>query len=176
VAKQELKSEQFFRLYNAAQRRIYAYLLVMVHNHNDAEDLLQETASILWERFDDFQRSGNFTAWAVGIARNKSLDFIKSKRSSRPFLSDDFYSDVAEIAASDAAGADTRLRALSDCIKKMSLQNQKLIHLRFEQGFTIKKISQMSEHSAQALYKKLSRIYAALHNCISRTLVRGESV
>ena len=76
MAKKELKSEHFFRLYNAAQKRIYAYLLIMVHNHSDAEDLHQETASVLWERFDEFDKSKSFTAWAIGIARNKALDYL----------------------------------------------------------------------------------------------------
>jgi RNA polymerase sigma-70 factor, ECF subfamily len=176
VVKKELKSEQFFRLYNAAHRRIYSYLLIMVHNHNDAEDLLQETASILWEKFDDFDKNASFAAWAIGIARNKALDFIRSKRSSRPFMDDEFYNQVAEMVQSDITAADQRLKALSDCIKKMSLQNQKLIHLRFEKGFTVKKISQISEHSADAIYKKISRIYAALHTCVSRTLLQGEHI
>lgn len=172
MAKKELKSEQFFRLYNAAQRRIYAYLLMMVHNHSDAEDLHQETASILWEKFDDFDKSGSFAAWAIGIARNKALDFLKSKRNSRPLFSDDFYCDISEIAESESAGTENRLKALRNCIKKMSMQNQKLIHLRFEKGITVKKISQISEFSVDAVYKKMSRIYSVLHECVDRSLTQ----
>lgn len=168
----ELKSEQFFRLYNAAQKRIYAYLLMLVHNHNDAEDLLQETASILWERFNDFDKTGSFAAWSVGIARNKALDFLKSKRTSRPLFDDEFYASISTLAECESENTDQRLRALRDCIKKMPLQNQNLIHLRFEKGITVKKISQISEYSADAVYKKMSRIYTALHHCINRTLVQ----
>jgi DNA-directed RNA polymerase specialized sigma24 family protein len=45
--KQE-KSASFFRLYNSIHTRLYSLLLMMVHNEKDAEDLLQETATILW--------------------------------------------------------------------------------------------------------------------------------
>lgn len=174
MAREELKSEQFFRLYNAAQKRIYAFLLIMVHNHNDAEDLLQETASILWERFKEYDQTRSFAAWAIGIARHKALDFLKSKQISRPLFGDAFYSDISRIAAVESNHSDQRLKALRDCMKKMSLQNQQLIHLRFEKGVAVKKISQISEHSADAIYKKLSRIYSALHSCISRSLVQSE--
>ena len=176
MAKKELKSEQFFRLYNAAQQRTYAFLLVMVHNHNDAEDLLQETASILWERFDEYDRTKSFAAWAIGIARNKALDFLKSKRTSRPIFTDQFYQDISEIAADESEKMDQRINALRNCMKKLSIQNQQLIHLRFEKAISIKRISQMSEYSATALYKKMSRIYEALHGCIGRTLVQWEQV
>lgn len=170
----ELKSEQFFRLYNAAQKRIYAYLLMLVHNHNDAEDLLQETASVLWERFDQFDRQGSFAAWAIGIARNKALDFLKSKRTSRPLLGDDFYQDMSQYAETESEQTDRRLRALNECIQHMSVQNQRLIHLRFEQGIPVKRISQISEHSADAIYKKISRIYSFLNECINRRILQQE--
>lgn len=174
MAKEELKSEHFFRLYTAAQKRIYAYLLIMVHNHSDAEDLHQETASILWERFDEFDPGKSFAAWAIGIARNKALDFLKSKQTSRPLFSHKFYNDISRIAALESADTDKRLKALRDCMKKMSLQNQQLIHLRFEKGNSVKKISQMSAYSADAVYKKLSRIYAVLQNCINQILIQWE--
>ena len=175
MPKEELKSENFFRLYNAAQRRIYAYLLMMVHNHSDAEDLLQETASVLWERFEDFDKSKSFAAWSVGIARNKSFDFLKSKRSSRAYFNSDFYDEISEIEAVESVKAEQRFIALRNCIKKMSVQNQNIIHLRFEKGITIKKMSQQSGDSAAKIYKRLSRIYSALRDCVTRTLVQSEA-
>lgn len=174
MADKELKSSQFFRLYNAVQKRIYAYLLMLVHNHNDAEDLLQETASILWEQFGSFDKGGSFGAWAIGIARNKALDFLKSKRSSRPLFGDEFYEDISKLGETESEHTEKRLKALRDCVKKMSLQNQTLINLRFEKGITIKKISQISEHSSDALYKRISRIYTFLHRCVNGILLQGE--
>ena len=172
----EPKSAQFFRLYNAAQKRVYAYLLMLVHNHNDAEDLLQETASILWEQYHQFDKNGSFAAWAIGIARNKALDFLKQKRTSRPLFEDEFYQEISAFAENESKNTDKRLNALRNCVKKLSADNQKLLNLRFEKGITIKRISQMSEHSADAIYKKISRIYSHLHNCIHRTLVQWEQV
>jgi RNA polymerase sigma-70 factor (ECF subfamily) len=176
VGKKEIKSESFFRLYNAAQQRIYAFLLMMVHNHSDAEDLLQETASILWEKFEEYDRSKSFGAWSVGIARNKALDLLKSKRSSRAFFNDKFYDEISKIEELESENAGQRLKALRVCIKKLSLPNQNFVHLRFEKGFPIKKMSQKSGHSADAIYKRLSRIYSALRDCVSRTLVQMEKI
>ncbi|MBW1933643.1 MAG: sigma-70 family RNA polymerase sigma factor [Deltaproteobacteria bacterium] len=176
MAEKELKSALFFRLYNATQQRIFAYLLMMVHNHTDAEDLLQETASILWERFEQFDKSKSFAAWSVGIARNKALDFLKSKRCSRASFNDSFYNDISKIEELQSANADQRLEALRGCIKKLSLKNQNLLHLRFEKGLTVKKMSQSSGHSADAIYKRLSRIYSALRDCVRHTLVQWETM
>jgi len=176
VAEKELKSDSFFRLYNAAQHRIYAYLLTMLHNHSDAEDLLQATASILWEQFEDFDKSKSFGAWAVGIARNKALDFMKSKRSTRAFFDDGFYDDISRIEEQESEKGDRRLKALRGCVKKLSPPNQELVHLRFGKGIAVKKISQKSEHSSEAIYKRLSRIYSALRDCVHNTLVQWETM
>lgn len=171
---QEPKSAQFFRYYNGAQKRLYAYLLMMVHNHNDAEDLLQETASILWEQYEQFDPRQSFAAWAIGIARNKALDFLKQKRSTRPMLSESFYEEMSNLAESESQNMDRRLAALRTCLKRLSPDNQQLIRLRFEEGISIKKLSQNLPYSADALYKKISRIYSSLYDCIHRTLLQGE--
>jgi RNA polymerase sigma-70 factor (ECF subfamily) len=144
---------------------------MLVHNYSDADDLLQETASILWEQFDQFNQQGSFAAWAIGIARNKALDFLKSKRGSRPLFDDEFYRDISQYAEAESENADKRLTALRNCIQKMSEQNRYLIHLRFDQGIPVKKLSQVSRYSADAIYKKMSRIYSVLHDCINRTLL-----
>jgi RNA polymerase sigma-70 factor (ECF subfamily) len=172
--KQEPKSAQFFRYYNGAQKRIYAYLLMMVHNHNDAEDLLQETASILWEQYEQYNPRQSFAAWAIGIARNKALDFLKQKRSTRPMFSDTFYEEMSHLAETESQQMEQRLAALRTCLKRLSPDNQQLIRLRFEEGISIKKLSQNLPCSPEALYKKISRIYSALYQCIHRTLLQAE--
>lgn len=163
-------------MYNSAQQRIYAYLLMMVHNHNDAEDLLQETASILWEKFEEFDNTKSFAAWAVGIARNKALDFMKTKRMSRPFFSDELYESISRIEQSESANAEKRFKALNGCINKLPLKSQKLINQRFEKGVPVNKLSQKSGYSTDAIYKRLSRIYSALAECIRRTLAQWETM
>jgi len=176
VSKKELKSEVFFRLYNSAQQRIYAYLLMMVHNHSDAEDLFQETASVLWEKFEEFDTSKSFAAWSIGIARNKALDLLRSRRTSRAFFSDEFYDEISKIEELESGNADQRLKALRNCIKKMSFQNQNIVRLRFENGVAVKNISQRSGESADKIYKRLSRIYSALRDCVNHTLAQWEAM
>lgn len=174
MEKKEIKSVQFFRLYNGAQKRIYSYLLMLVHNHNDAEDLLQETASILWEQFHKFDKQRSFAAWAIGIARNKALDFLKSKRNSRPLFSDEFYDDISKLAESESENTDKRFKALRNCVKKLSTLDQNIINLRFEKGIPVKKLSQDSGYSVDAIYKRISRIYVVLRQCVNGTLIQWE--
>lgn len=64
---------EFVRLWTAASPRIHAYLVTLVLNWADAEDLLQDVGVTVWMKFAEYDSSRDFVAWACGIARNKVL-------------------------------------------------------------------------------------------------------
>jgi RNA polymerase sigma-70 factor len=150
--------------------------MLLVHNHSDAEDLLQETVTALWENFDQYKPELSFAAWAITIARNKALGFLRSKRQSRPYLDEEFYDSVAQFAQTQMEDMDSRTTALEQCVKKLSLSKNQLILLRFKENLPIKKISQVTGRSTNALYKQMSRIYTVLNECINRTIRGTESI
>ena len=47
--------EEFMRLFGAHRRRLYQFILSLVPNVQDAEDVLQETNIILWRKFGGYQ-------------------------------------------------------------------------------------------------------------------------
>ena len=65
--------------------------MIMVHNQSAAEDLLQETVTIMWEKFDQFEEGTNFAAWAIAIARNKSLEYLKENHKTKKLFTDATY-------------------------------------------------------------------------------------
>ena len=48
------KIEQFVSLLTRYQQRVYLFILSLVPDRADAEDVLQETNLVLWQKFDDF--------------------------------------------------------------------------------------------------------------------------
>ena len=63
--------EAFLQLLTANQSRIMGFILAMVPNRSVADDILQETTLLMWEKFKNFQDGTNFTAWGISIAKNK---------------------------------------------------------------------------------------------------------
>ena len=76
----ENKHDLYIRLWMSNQSRIYTYIHMFVPNDQDADDLMQETASTLWEKFDSFQPGTDFASWAVTIARYKILNYRRRKK------------------------------------------------------------------------------------------------
>jgi RNA polymerase sigma-70 factor (ECF subfamily) len=61
----------FGRLFVRYQSRIYGFIRSLVVHRDDAEDLLQETASVLWRKFGEFRPGSDFLARIIHELRNQ---------------------------------------------------------------------------------------------------------
>ena len=58
--------QAFSRLLVANQRRIYGFILTLVHDRSAAEDILQDVSALLWQKYDKFEPGTDFAAWGDG--------------------------------------------------------------------------------------------------------------
>ena len=167
---EKTKSDRFFNLYNSVHLRLYSYLLTILHNSNDAEEVLQETASLLWGKFDEYQEGSNFGAWAVKIGRNKALQFLKKHKQTRRIFDDNFYDKVSQYAEKSSNEADARLKALKACVDKLPEHVKKLLSMKFTKEMSYRKISQQTGRTTNSLYQVFWKIMQTLKDCIERQL------
>ena len=60
--------ERYVQQLTDGQNRLYAYILMLLPNHDDAADVLQETNLVLWRKSGEFVEGTEFGAWACRIA------------------------------------------------------------------------------------------------------------
>jgi RNA polymerase sigma-70 factor (ECF subfamily) len=171
----ETKSQLFFQLFIGCQNRIYTFLLMMVHNDSDAEDLLQETASAMWEHFDEFEQDRSFTAWGIGIARNKALNFLRKNVATRAHFKEETYTRIIEIATQNPDNQAEHLKALKTCLEKLQPLDRKMITLRYERNVAIKKIGEIFGRSPAGIYKTMARIHAVLERCVKAAMIQWDA-
>jgi RNA polymerase sigma-70 factor, ECF subfamily len=71
----------FEALYDKHSPLVYALLMRMLRNAEDAHEVLQETFIQVWNRASSFDPArGSETAWLVSIARSRGLDRIRSSK------------------------------------------------------------------------------------------------
>ena len=58
--------EEFVGLLMGSQQRVFSYILTLLPNVADAQDVLQETSIVLWRRLAEYEPGTDFTAWASG--------------------------------------------------------------------------------------------------------------
>ena len=163
-------TEKFLQLFITHQKRIYTSILMWVPRTADADDLLQETAAVMWNKFDEFEEGTNFAAWAVSIARYRVLNFRKKQRRKEVQFSADMFDVIANRVVPMLDSMEDRLEALEKCLKKLNDNDRNLIQMRYKQDTSIKNIAKRLKRPVQGLYKVMARIQNMLLECVQRTL------
>lgn len=159
---------EFAALLGRHQRQIYVYILSLMPKPTDAEDVLQETNIVLWEKFHEYRSGSSFATWACQIARYKVFQHLQQGHR-RPVLMD--FDLLAELAAEAEAISDElnddRLR-LTKCLEQLAPEDRVLILRRYAPGETGQSLAEFLGRPANSVYQSLSRIRRRLNECVGR--------
>lgn len=164
-------AERYLVLLNEHERSLAAYVHALVTDRLDAEDILQSCKLTMWKQFDRFAAGTNFLAWGRKIAFHQILNHRRSaKRKPHHSAEPDFLEAVAaEIdRISDSLAA--RTEALHDCLRRLPENQRRLVLLRYDEGQDVSTIAAETDRSEAAVYKLLSRVRAALNDCVRSRL------
>jgi RNA polymerase sigma-70 factor (ECF subfamily) len=164
------RQKQLVRLLTQNQRRIFSYIYTLVPDRPAAEDLLQETCTVICEKFHEFRLDTDFVAWACQIAywevRAAQQKFARSK-----VIFDQAVLDaVAETAAAMAPELSDRHEALVKCLEKLHPRDRELVLIRYEPGGGVEAAAQRTGRSVVAAYKALTRLRKLLQDCVTHQL------
>ncbi|QOV88704.1 sigma-70 family RNA polymerase sigma factor [Humisphaera borealis] len=169
------KKARFAELLRGSQSRLLGYIHGLVRDVNDADDLFQQTAVILWNKFESYDPSRSFTAWACGVARLEISNFIRSRSRKKLYLSDDLnlllieaYTEVPEQPNDD----EERKEALAGCLAKLRERDRELLLTCYTGEDDIIRIADRIGRSSQSVHNSLRRIREALYECVRRTLAQ----
>ena len=166
----------FIKLYLANERRIYGYVRALIPNWSDVDDIIQETASVMWSKFDGFEKGTNFTAWALKIAHFQVLCYYKNKKNNKLYFSQGTIASLSEKIASKNPNVDERLSILKKCLQKLRSNELSLIQMRYEPGSSTKNVSRQTGKELHVLYRLFNKIHAKLLMCVRRTLAEREAI
>lgn len=75
----QTKEAAFKRLVHEYQRPLYNLIRSIVLNHDDSDDILQNTFIKIFQNIDKFKGESKLFSWMYRIATNEALTFMKSK-------------------------------------------------------------------------------------------------
>ena len=73
-------SEAFKYVYQTHYARLKSVCYGIVHNNEDAEDIVQEVFIDLYDSVSRFQEKSTLSTWLYRIVLNKSYNFLRSKK------------------------------------------------------------------------------------------------
>jgi RNA polymerase sigma-70 factor (ECF subfamily) len=158
------------------QTQLFGYIYSLVRDVDDADDLFQQTSLVLWDKFDQFDPSKSFLAWACGVARFEVSNFIRHRGRRRLYFSDELCQmliDAHEELDRDPEDSQRRRAALAACLKKLRQGDQELVDACYERSARIPDVAGRWGRSTQSIHNSLRRIRRTLFECVSRSLARG---
>lgn len=174
--------ETYVRHVTDAQRPLYNFILTLVPNLNDADDVLGETNSVLWRKRNDFQPNtppqgggtsvpppdphAQFLRFARTVARYQALAFLKKHQRDQLRFEDSLLGTLADESAARTDRLEAKRHALAHCMAKLSDKDRDLITRRYQSGQRADAIAQAVGRSPNAIYQALHRIRGSLLVCI----------
>jgi RNA polymerase sigma-70 factor (ECF subfamily) len=139
---------------------VYSYVLRIVRNHHEAEDVTQQVFTkliVAIDRFDD--RGTPFIAWLLRLARNQALDDLRARR---PLLVEDPPEQAAPAPAED------RIDDLRSALAELPAEQREVVVLRHLAGFTPAEIASRTGRSESAVHGLHHRGRRALRAGLTR--------
>ena len=164
--------QRFLRTFTAHEPAIRAFVRRLVPSRADADDVMQEAAVVLWEKFGEFEPGGDFRAWAFSIARFKVLSWLRDKRRDRLVLSDEVVAMVADETSRDEPRLARQREALERCAQQLAPDQRDLLFSAYQPESQIQEVAASSGRSVAGFYQWLHRMRRLLLDCVRRELKR----
>lgn len=166
-------ADKYHRLLYQNQGRIYVYILSLVGNYSDSDDIMQETISVMWRRFKDFEPGSDFVAWGIKIAHFKILEYRRQQKKHGIIqYNDAIFKELPSLASKNSKSFNNQTETLKKCLmklKKFKEQYFTVITLKFFENFNTKDISNRIGVSIPNVYKLMSRAYGYLLVCMKKS-------
>jgi len=136
----------FNYLYDNYSGALYGVVIRIVLHKNYADEVIQDIFVKVWNHVELFnQEKGRLYTWMINIARNTSIDYIKSKRvqneqknQSLPDIvnSDEthLYADMNQMERVDFIG-------MNNVLGKLKPDLQRLVQMAYYEGYTQQEIA-----------------------------------
>ncbi|TWU32241.1 sigma-70 family RNA polymerase sigma factor [Novipirellula artificiosorum] len=162
--------ERFLTLFTANEPAIRAFVRRLVPTRQDAADVMQGVALVLWRKFPTMEASDQFRKWAFGVARYETLAWLRDKARDRLVLADDVLDTVAHESAQIENCLSAQREALEGCLERLPDEQRTLVLAAYEPDVRIQDVAEQSGRTVPAFYQWLHRMRVRLLECTRRTL------
>ncbi len=167
------RQDEFMQQFRQCQRDLLAYILAIVPRHADAQDILQETAAALWQKFDQYDPARSFAGWAQRFAH---IEICKHRDRGRyrRWMLNPFDEQLLEALAAkvhrNVSVVELRDEALLMCMKQLTAAEYDLLHQYYWGEQSVQELATEIGLSERQLYRRLHTVRQALKRCIDQRI------
>lgn len=140
---------ELVRLY---QKPLYYHIRTIVLDHDDADDVLQNTFIKVYQNLSNFKGESKLYSWMYRIATNEALNFINQKAKKNNVTLEEWQNKAVNNLESDSyyEGDEIQLK-LQKAIATLPEKQQLVFKMKYFQELKYEEISEIVETSVGAL-------------------------
>ena len=145
--------EQGFRLLMSGyQERLYWHVRRMVHDHDDANDILQNCFVKVYRGIRQFEGKSKLYTWLYRIATNETITFLNKKKQRATTTIDNEENNLSNQLKADPYfdGDEIQMR-LKEAVAKLPEKQQLVFNLRYFEEMSYANMSELLDTSEGAL-------------------------
>ena len=129
-----MAAEALYDMYSAS---LYGVIVRIVIDTAVAEDVLQESFVKIWQSFSSYSaEKGRLFTWMVNIARNLSIDKIRSKDFKNQTKNQELENNVTFIDEQKNTVYKPELLGIKDLVQKLKPEQKSILDLVYFKGYT----------------------------------------
>jgi RNA polymerase sigma-70 factor (ECF subfamily) len=142
----------FHQLVNTYKERLYWHIRKIVLNHEDTDDILQNTFLKVWRSVDKFREESSLYTWLYRIATNESITFLNLKKKKNMIQLNDVSEYLMDNLMSDPYfdGDEIQLK-LQKAIVQLPEKQRIVFNLKYFEEMKYEDMAQVLDTSVGAL-------------------------
>ncbi len=157
-----------------AKNKLYRFALRFVGDEEEAQDIVQEVFIRVWNGRDQVRDIQNWEAWCMRIARNLSLDRVRSaaRKQVQP-LEAGFGIMHTSPTPHESAEVQESMTRIAQFIDELPEKQRQVIHLRDIEGYTYNEICEIMELDMNQVKVSLFRARTAVREKLMKINAYG---
>jgi len=159
-----MNEKNFEVLLKKEGKKVYNYLLKMLRNKEDAEDIMQETFVGFYKKMDSINEKA-YKSYLFRTAYHKALNHIKKRdKNSKHEVN---YSEMEQFQSNESGSDESKNLLVKSALAELKPQEALLIELQYFQKMSYKQIAETLETTTSAVDSKLVRVKKKLIKIIN---------
>mgnify|MGYP001026042902 FL=1 len=145
--------ERAFRvLVNLYKERLYWHIRKIVLNHEDTDDILQNTFIKIYKNIHKFEEKSKLYTWMYRIATNESITFLNKKAKKKNITIEEVKNQLIENLESDIYFEGNQIQILfQKAINTLPQKQQLVFNMKYFEDHTFENLSEILETSVGGL-------------------------
>ena len=164
--KEEDRYEAFVALFAHYEPDLRRFIRSLLPTRTDADEVLQQSAIVIWRKFAQFDPETEFMKWACVIARFEALAYRRKMARDRLVFREDILVLMADGGTAEMSSRRAEHEALEECLGALPDKQRRFVTLAYTPGVKVKEMAEEAGSTAASFYMRLKRLRRQLMKCV----------